>query len=1539
MKKILGLDLGTNSIGWALTDLDFGKKEGKIEGLGSRILPMSQAILSDFGSGQSVSQTADRTKYRSTRRRHQRFLLRRERLHRVLNILEFLPKHYSDAIDFKEHFGQFREGVEVKINYYRDKKGKYRFLFLDAFNEMAKEFKSAGHMDNLPFDWTLYYLRKKGLSKTLTKEELAWVLLNFNQKRGYYQLREEEIEEDSSKDEKYYELKVIDVKEAEDQKKNGPKWYDIILENGFIYKRKSKNSLFEWIGKTKEFIVTTSLDKNGSEKLDKEGNLKRSLRMVNSTEDWIAIKKKTEKDLVNSRLKVGEFIYQHLLENPNQKIKGGLVKTIDRKYYKQELRTILETQMKFHPELQEDSLLLKGCFEELYPKNESHRQHISNKGFVHLFVEDIIFYQRPLRSKKSTIANCPYESRNFIKDGEKKIKPLKVSAKSNPLYQEFRIWQFIRNLRIVERNRKGKIDVPVTDLFLRTDTDFEELFTFLNSRKEVTQKQLLKHLNISDKTHRWNFVEDRVYPCNETKAAFLSRLEKMDGLDAQTFLTPENEQQLWHIVYSVKDKEEFQKALGSFASRKELDVISFKEAFGKVPPFDSEYGAYSQKVIKKLLPLMRQGKFWKEQDISSEVKERIQNILERLKDIDFDFEKIENIVDDDIPGRLLKSFIDKSDHPFSGLNTYQACYAVYNRHSEVGDITKWRCPTDIEKFLKEFRQHSLRNPIVEQVVTETLRVVKDIWQHYGKGEEKFFDEIHLELGRDMKNSKKKRESISRRNTENENTNERIKALLEELQEDPFLKGTVRTFSPSQQEILKIYEEGVYENSPETYRSIKLEEIEKIRKSNRISRNDIQKYKLWLEQGYVSPYTGKIISLTRLFSTDYQIEHIVPQSRYFNNSLNNKIICESEVNELKDNRTAFSFIQEERGRLVTLSGNRSVKLLSIEEYQQHCMHYFRKNRNKLKMLLSEHVPENFIERQLNDTRYISKFIKNLLSNIVREENEDAATSKNLLSVPGAITNILKQDWGLNDKWNELMVPRFQRLNQITGSKDFGYWDKNINAFRIQVPRELERGFSKKRIDHRHHALDALVLSCVTRDHITYLNSLNSQRNNHKLVSKLRERKTVSSIDRVSGKPRERNVAGTYHKPWSAFPMNAQVSLKECIVSIKQNTRVITKSNNKTWQWVNTDGNLKKELVPQTKGDNRAIRKPMHGETVYGRVKIKRVKGTISLAKAIECWELIVDKKIRVVVGEKKKFYKDNIKLLKKYFKENPIIIDGKKVEKVQVNKFVEGTAARIPLTEKFTRKQLDSVTDSGIRKILNKHLKNYIDEAGKEDFPLAFGPEGLDSLNENIRVLNNGKPHKAIYKVRVYEVGKKFPVGFSGNKKDKYVEATKGTNLYFAIYWNEAKQKRTYDTLPLNLVIERKKQGLSVAPEIDAEGNKLLFYLSPNDLVYVPSPEEQADPELVNLVNLSKEQMERIYRMEKTSGKECYFLPHRISKLIKSYDAKTGIGEFGSQNKLQKDIEDQKIADICLKLKIDRLGNHVKGFKLKYSKGDTESIIE
>lgn len=255
MKKILGLDLGTNSIGWAvlkeeLTNEDKTRLTG-IDCAGSRIIPMDAAILGDFDKGSSISQTADRTRLRGIRRLIERSHLRRSRLHRVLMEMNWLPTHYTECLD---RYGNFVDNQEPKLAWVKSD-GKYRFLFSESFNEMLSEFRHH-HPDleksglKVPYDWTIYYLRTKALKSPVSKYELAWIILNFNQKRGYFQLREDnEPEENNGKKTEFYSLTVTDIIANTDEKSNKGTWYTIILENGWSFKR-TFNSKPDWIGKT-----------------------------------------------------------------------------------------------------------------------------------------------------------------------------------------------------------------------------------------------------------------------------------------------------------------------------------------------------------------------------------------------------------------------------------------------------------------------------------------------------------------------------------------------------------------------------------------------------------------------------------------------------------------------------------------------------------------------------------------------------------------------------------------------------------------------------------------------------------------------------------------------------------------------------------------------------------------------------------------------------------------------------------------------------------------------------------------------------------------------------------------------------------------------------------------------------------------------------------------------------------------------------------------------------------------------------------------
>lgn len=1502
-KNILGLDLGTNSIGWAMVTRNT-EEDNLLTGIkdaGSRIIPMDAAMQSDFAKGNTVSQTSNRTKYRGVRRLHERHLLRRERLHRVLAVIGFLPSHYAETLT---RYGKFNNDTECRLPWAKDTEGNWQFIFKESYNEMLQLFWT--HQPELmksgmkvPYDWTIYYLRSKATHEAISCQELAWLLLNFNQKRGYYQTRGEEKEDDKTKEEKYYALKVVDVEDT-GEKRGKATWYNVHLENGMIYRRTAEEKP-DWVGKVKEFIVTTQLDTDGTTKLDKDGNIKRSFRMPGEN-DWGLQKIKTEDDIHNSGLTVGEYIFNALLENPKQKIKGGLVRVVERDLYKDELRKIMETQKQFIPQLNDQELYAE-CINELYPQNEAYRQSIAGRDFTYLFLDNIIFYQRPLKSKKSLIDECPYEYHEYKdENGETKKKYIKCISKSHPLYQEFRLWQFIYNLKIYQigKDSEGRdVDnIDATAEFLPDEESRAKLFDYLNNLPTIKETDLLtKYFNIKKPKgknailpYRWNYVSDKQYPCNTTRGEIIARLSKAN-VDTE-FLDTEAEEHLWHILYSVSDRKELQSALSKYASQYSLPE-AFVDTMAKFPPFDADYGAYSAKAIKRLLPLMRMGHHWHFEDIDPKTAERIEHI-------------VNGEVDDNISERTREKVAHlTSIEQFRGLPLWQACYVVYSRHSESSDNQKWESPSDIDAYLAKFRQHSLRNPVVEQVVTETLRTVRDIWQKH-----QHIDEIHIEMGRDLKNPADKRRQDTERILKNENANLRIKMLLTEFLNPELGIENVRPYSPSQQELLRIYEDTAL-NSVDKIDDDINEIIKKFADAkNHPSASEIKRYKLWLEQHYVSPYTGQPIPLSRLFTTDYEIEHVIPQSRYFDDSLSNKVICESEVNKLKDNSLGFEFIKKHHGEIVTLSGGRKpVRILEADSYCELVERLYRSNRTKKRKLLMDDIPSEFIERQLNDSRYISKLVKSLLSHIVRQDDEQEDISKNVIVCSGNVTDRLKKDWGVNDVWNHIILPRFKRMNEITDSNKFTTISSTGHEI-PDMPLDLQKGFNKKRIDHRHHAMDAIVIACATREHVNLLSneaaSAKSNANRHQLSRKLRRYEDI--VRMRNGAEEHISVAKEFLKPWATFTTDVERALQGIIVTFKQNLRVINKTSNHTLRII--DG--RKKMVPQTSGDSWAIRKSMHKDTVFGEINL-RLKKLFSLKDAIQRPANIVNRDLRSKIIELLALGY-NEKMIKNYFADNADTWQDVNIKKIEMYYFTKDTSDRFFATRKsidtsFTKDVIkSSIADSGIQQIMLRHLAKYNDKPA-----LAFSPEGIDEMNRNIRELNNGHFHQPIYKVRTYEKADKFAIGQTGNKSKKFVEAAKGTNLFFAVYEQEVEdkatgeitKKRSYRTIPLYEAIEKLKQGLPI-------DDKAKFVLSPNDLVYLPTEEERKTGEIKLPLN-----RERIYKAMSFTGNEAYFVPESIATVIQNKV------ELGSLNKIGVSFNGVSIKSVCLPLKVDRLGNIIK----------------
>ena len=417
-----------------------------------------------------------------------------------------------------------------------------------------------------------------------------------------------------------------------------------------------------------------------------------------------------------------------------------------------------------------------------------------------------------------------------------------------------------------------------------------------------------------------------------------------------------------------------------------------------------------------------------------------------------------------------------------------------------------------------------------------------------------------------------------------------------------------------------------------------------------------------------------------------------------------------------------------------------------------------------------------------------------------------------------------------------------MNQLTQTQLFTSYNDRYQKNLPTVPIEYSQGSQKKRIDHRHHAMDALVIACATREHINYMN------NQHALdKSKDKKEKQQSRIDLRTILCEKKNNNWQFKKPWSTFTQEAKEALEYIVVSFKQNLRVINKATNYYEKWEEKNGILVKKKVKQ-EGTNWAIRKPLHKETISGKI--------------------LLDRKI------------------------------GK-------DKILTATRKAVDIT--FTEKIISSITDTGIQKI----LLNYLKYKGSPE--VAFSAEGLEELNKNIAQYNDGKKHQPIYKVRIFEEGSKFPLGETGAKATKFVEAAKGTNLFFGVY--QGKEKRSYATIPFNKVIERQKQGLPSVPERNEKGEPLLFSLSPNDLVYVPMEGEAT--ETMDFNNLSKEQKERIYKTVSFTGNQCFFVQEAVASPI------VNKMEYSPLNKMERDILGIMIKEVCIKLKVDRLGNITK----------------
>ncbi|SDE46831.1 type II CRISPR RNA-guided endonuclease Cas9 [Cellulophaga baltica] len=314
------------------------------------------------------------------------------------------------------------------------------------------------------------------------------------------------------------------------------------------------------------------------------------------------------------------------------------------------------------------------------------------------------------------------------------------------------------------------------------------------------------------------------------------------------------------------------------------------------------------------------------------------------------------------------------------------------------------------------------------------------------------------------------------------------------------------------------------------------------KYTNISHDNILKFKLWEESKKTCPYTGKAISIEQLFSGEIQIEHIHPWSRSLNDSFSNKTLCYADENRKKGNKTPFEFYSSDENNWSAIK-ERALKLFSDTKEYPTAYHKFKK-------FVQQKFDDDFTSRQLNDTRYISKEAKNYLAKVC----------KNIIVSPGQATSNLRRKWGLNTILN----------------------DENI----------------KSREDHRHHAIDALVMACTKTVYVQEL----SKWNRYNKDSVLRE----------------------FPMPWETFRYDAEKALENILVSHKRVSNDITVRTHISEK----NGNKYKNVGVAARGQ-------LHKETVFGKRDFNgeeafHVRKSIDSLETPKQIDKVVDKTTRFLI---------------------------------------------------------------------------------------------------------------------------------------------------------------------------------------------------------------------------------------------------------------------------------------------------------------------
>ena len=601
---------------------------------------------------------------------------------------------------------------------------------------------------------------------------------------------------------------------------------------------------------------------------------------------------------------------------------------------------------------------IMSCQKEFYP------EVLTDETIAHIR-DYIIFHQRPLKSCKHLVGRCSLERHFMNCNGQLKDCSPKVAPRTSPLFQVCKIWESINNLVIYNKTN----DVLHISLEQK-----QAIFAFMNKHEKLKANDLKTLLGIKSKEWQFGKAVGNGLQGNTTYCTIEKALAKH-----KEYI------HLLNFDLVCDSKEVVNVETGEISKVKVIDA-----SFEKQPLYELWHALYSISNIEEL-----------RKTLINKFKITDETIIGNLCQIDF--------VKAGYSNKSSRAIRKVLPYLQDGMQYYDAKQmAGYNDTTLTKEQNMAR---ELAERLLPIKKGELRQPVVEKILNQLVNLVNALMDEHGR-----FDEIRVELARELKQNREERESATKAMARNQKQNEEI---AERIQKEYGLTPT---------------------------------------------RSRIQKYKMWEESEHICIYCGKTVSAKEfLLGFGVEVEHIIPRSVIFDDSFANKVCSCSECNKEKNNRTAFDYMKTKN------EGDFTAYIERINDLAERGK-ISNTKRKKLLMPASE-LPTDFIERQLRESQYIAKKAKEILQTICH----------NVYSTSGSITDFLRHLWGWDEVLHTLNFSRYQ----AAGLTEMD--EREIDGKKVEVERIA--GWSK-RMDHRHHAIDALTIACTKQGYIQRINNLSS-----------------------------------------------------------------------------------------------------------------------------------------------------------------------------------------------------------------------------------------------------------------------------------------------------------------------------------------------------------------------------------------------------------------------------------------------------------------